>query len=117
MKIKSSIKEILWIVTTTSVIVAANPVDRTVIRGQGRDWIVGQTVHTSSGYVAGQAALEAEQVSQYLGIPYAQPPIGSLRFQPPTRFNGSSIINATAFVSCIFSLRPAKGLRLSSSSK
>jgi hypothetical protein len=61
------------------------------------DWKVGQTVQTSSGPVKGHAANDADQVSEYLGIPYAQPPTGDLRFQPTTRYNGTEVIVASDF--------------------
>ncbi|KAK4033356.1 Alpha/Beta hydrolase protein [Parachaetomium inaequale] len=60
-------------------------------------WTVGQTVQTSSGPVEGHAASVASGVSEYLGIPYAQPPVGSLRFQPPVRYSGTSKIDGKNF--------------------
>jgi hypothetical protein len=62
-------------------------------------WTVGQTVQTSSGPVEGHAASVASGVSEYLGIPYAQPPVGSLRFQPPVRYSGANKIDGRKFVS------------------
>lgn len=62
-----------------------------------KNWRVGQIVQTSSGPVKGHAAKDADQVSEYLGIPYAQPPIDDLRFQPSVRYNGTDIITASAF--------------------
>lgn len=67
-------------------------------------WTVGQTVQTTSGAVAGHAASVASDVSEYLGIPYAQPPVGSLRFQPPVRYNGTGGIDGRNFVGHIFLL-------------
>lgn len=55
-------------------------------------------VTTASGIVEGQIASDTDGVSEYLGIPYARPPVGRLRWAPPERFSGSSIIKATAFV-------------------
>lgn len=61
------------------------------------DWNVGQIVQTSSGPVKGHAANDADEVSEYLGIPYAQPPTDDLRFQTPIRYNGTKIIAAANF--------------------
>ena len=55
-------------------------------------------VSTTSGPVDGQIATNAEQVSEYLGIPYAQPPIGELRFAAPQPYGGNSSLNGTSFV-------------------
>jgi hypothetical protein len=61
-------------------------------------WTIGQTVNTQSGPVTGRAASNATQVSIYLGIPYARPPIGELRFAPPQKFRGKTAIDSTKFV-------------------
>jgi cholinesterase len=63
------------------------------------DWEIGRTVQTSSGPVEGHAAPDAPGVSEYLGIPYAKPPIGDLRFAAPQPYHGASTINGTNFVS------------------
>jgi hypothetical protein len=63
------------------------------------NWEVGQSVKTTSGEVQGHAASNATEVSEYLGIPYAFPPVGRLRFQPPIRYRGEETINGTNFVS------------------
>lgn len=62
------------------------------------NWTVGQTVQTSSGPVNGQAASNATAVSTYLGIPFAVPPVGDLRFAAPQKYSGNSTVNGTAFV-------------------
>jgi carboxylesterase type B len=41
------------------------------------------------------ATLESLNVTQYLGIPFAAPPVGNLRFAPPQLASYSSSINAT----------------------
>ncbi|KAF2499004.1 alpha/beta-hydrolase [Lophium mytilinum] len=61
------------------------------------NYTVGQTVDTGSGSVVGHAAPIASAVSEYLGIPYAQPPVKNLRFAPPLAYTGNSTINASAF--------------------
>lgn len=60
---------------------------------------VGQEVITTSGRVRGKAASVEKEVSVYLGIPYAQPPVGDLRFAPPQKLIGSGRIDGTNFVS------------------
>lgn len=62
-----------------------------------REWKVGQIVQTSSGGIVGHAADDATDVSEYLGIPYAQPPTGDLRFQAPVTYNSTDTINAKDF--------------------
>lgn len=69
------------------------------IQATDSNWKIGQMVQTDSGPVYGHAASTAPQVSEYLGIPFAQPPIGDLRFAPPRRYSGSATVNRTAFVS------------------
>ncbi|KAI7377040.1 hypothetical protein KC336_g19645, partial [Hortaea werneckii] len=59
--------------------------------------VIGQKVETSSGYVVGSRAPNATQVSQYLGIPFAYPPVGRRRFAPPEAFRGRDTIDATAY--------------------
>ena len=61
-------------------------------------WTVGQTVQTDSGIVVGHAAPDVTSVSEYLGIPYAQPPVGDLRFAAPVRYASNDTIVASAFV-------------------
>jgi len=63
-----------------------------------QNWAIGQTVQTSSGPVIGHAALTATEVSEYLGIRYAQPPLGSLRYAAPLPYTGTTAFNASAFV-------------------
>jgi hypothetical protein len=66
---------------------------------EGRDWTVGQEVDTTSGTIIGHAASNVTEVSEYLGIPYAKPPVGNLRFAAPQKFESDQTIDAAAFVS------------------
>lgn len=66
--------------------------------GKPTNFTVGQIVETSSGPVVGHAATAHSEVSEYLGIPYAQPPVGHLRFAAPVRYAGSSMVNGSVFV-------------------
>lgn len=56
-------------------------------------------VETTSGLVKGHPAEGAESVSEFLGIPYAQPPVDELRWRPPVPYTGKSTINGTDYVS------------------
>lgn len=91
--IKAAVLAPVWALTAIAVASPFTP------PAYGYGWAVGQSVKTSSGTVEGHAAQNAVEVSEYLGIPFALPPTGSLRFQPPVKYNGSSIVNGTDFVS------------------
>ena len=56
------------------------------------------SVQTNNGLIVGHTAPNASSVVEYLGIPYAEPP---LRFAAPRKFNGdaSSTFEASDFVS------------------
>jgi carboxylesterase type B len=57
----------------------------------------GLVIQTTSGEVHGFINETAPFVRQFLGIPYAEPPVGDLRFAPPqTKIKGGPI-EATAF--------------------
>jgi para-nitrobenzyl esterase len=56
-------------------------------------------VKTTGGVVQG---FHAENVNQFLGIPYAVPPVGPLRWTAPRATSWTGVLNATAFgPSCI----------------
>ncbi|KAH6714200.1 Alpha/Beta hydrolase protein [Leptodontidium sp. MPI-SDFR-AT-0119] len=61
------------------------------------NWTVGQVVDTSSGSVTGHAASVNAEVSEYLGIPFAQPPIGDLRWTAPQAYKSTDAINGTDY--------------------
>ncbi|CAN8104167.1 unnamed protein product [Discula destructiva] len=58
---------------------------------------VGQSVNTSSGLVSGHASTSYSEVSEYLGIPFAQPPVGDLRFAAPLKYTGSSALDGSEY--------------------
>ena len=72
-------------------------------------------VQTSSGPVCGKtssAGVGSFTASAYLGIPYGQPPTGSLRWQNPKAFTSTASFQATAFGNrCPQSVVPAGGGR------
>nr|OQO20894.1 hypothetical protein B0A51_10560 [Rachicladosporium sp. CCFEE 5018]OQO23182.1 hypothetical protein B0A51_08536 [Rachicladosporium sp. CCFEE 5018] len=71
----------------------------------------GLTVQTSSGRLHGKIDSAAPNVRQFLGIPYARPPLGDLRFAPPVPLDQSRVnIEAKAILpSCLqyFTASPA----------
>lgn len=71
----------------------------TGLQERASNWTIGQTVNTTSGPVNGHPAANQSSVSQYLGIPFAQPPIGDLRFAAPVKYTGNSTLNGTSYVS------------------
>lgn len=52
---------------------------------------------TKNGRITGHPASNATQVIEYLGIPYAQPPTGDLRFAPPKAYEGKSDFEAATW--------------------
>lgn len=54
-------------------------------------------VNTTSGLVIGHAASNRSEVSEFLGVRYAEPPVGNLRFAPPKRYYASpnTVYNAS----------------------
>jgi hypothetical protein len=60
---------------------------------------VGAAIWTNSGLIQGHAAPNRTTVSEYLGIPYGQAPVGDLRFAPPVHFQSHATYNASAYVS------------------
>lgn len=66
---------------------------------QRSTFAIGQTLKTTSGVVTGHAAKNRTEVSEYLGIPFAQPPIGDLRWKAPVKYVGDAPINASKYVS------------------
>ena len=71
-----------------------------------RDFSVGQQVHTSSGLLIGKPASQRTAVSEYLGIPFAQSPVGSLRFAAPQPYTSSGVVYATSYVSITLPIGP-----------
>ncbi|KAK5118771.1 hypothetical protein LTR85_007977 [Meristemomyces frigidus] len=47
------------------------------------------TVNTTNGLITGHAASNISSIHEFLGIPFAQPPVGDLRFAAPVAYNGS----------------------------
>lgn len=80
-------------------IVAAAGICAVRIEERQSVWTVGQAVQTTSGSISGHAATINSQVSEYLGIPYAEAPIGNLRFAAPVAFTSNATIDGSAFVS------------------
>lgn len=68
------------------------------------DFVPGAPVKTTSGTVRGRRANNATTVSEYLGIPFAQPPVGDLRFAPPVKYTSNRRIDGTKFVSRLVSV-------------
>ncbi|OHF04083.1 carboxylesterase [Colletotrichum orchidophilum] len=54
-------------------------------------------VPTSNGPITGHPVSNNSEVLEFLGIPYAKPPVGDLRFAPPQRFTGNKSHEASHF--------------------
>jgi cholinesterase len=60
-----------------------------------------ETVKTDNGAITGHRSLKVKDVWEYLGIPYAQPPLGALRFAAPQEYKGKGPYTAAEFVSLL----------------
>jgi cholinesterase len=58
-----------------------------------------ETVETENGRIIGHRPAKVAAVWEYLGIPYAQPPLGDLRFAAPQKYQANGSYNADSFVS------------------
>ncbi|KAK3614610.1 hypothetical protein LTR56_027140 [Elasticomyces elasticus] len=68
------------------------------------------TVETSNGLITGHAAPNISSISEFLGVPFAQSPVGSLRFAPPQAYNGTAPYVAASYgYDCPDTSNPAVG--------
>ncbi|EGX94630.1 carboxylesterase, putative [Cordyceps militaris CM01] len=81
----------------TSLLALAGAVTAEVVLGDGADPRSFLTVNTTNGLVTGHAASNSQSVIEYLGIPYAKPPVGELRFAIPVRFRDNKPYEAAYF--------------------
>jgi len=63
------------------------------------------TVMTSNGPITGHIAPNSKSVIEYLGIPYAKPPVGNLLFALPVKFTGNTPYEALDWASAADMLR------------
>ena len=54
-------------------------------------------VSTSSGDLKGHIANKGSNVTEFLGIPFAEPPVGSLRFSPPQQYKHEGVVDADEY--------------------
>lgn len=66
------------------------------------------TANTTSGLIIGHAAPNRSEVTEFLGIRYAEPPVGDLRFAPPKRYiaPAGTVHNASDWAADCLSNKP-----------
>lgn len=93
----------LRLCSTASIIIAAlvHAEEQIPLNSEKQEWKVGQVVKTTSGRLQGHSSLTFPSISEYLGIPYAQAPLKSLRFAAPKAYkaeNDGALFIADKFV-------------------
>lgn len=61
-------------------------------------------VDTENGPITGHPAKHASDVNEFLGIPFAKPPVGNLRFEPPQLYTEKKPYTASDFVPILMPL-------------
>ncbi|KAI9654263.1 MAG: hypothetical protein M1831_005428 [Alyxoria varia] len=74
--------------------------------------VPGAPIKTTSGTVHGHRAPNATTVGEYLGIPFAKPPLEKLRFAPPEPFQGEQDIHADEFTTPVPDILPQNAYNL-----
>lgn len=66
---------------------------------------VAQQAHVGSdGVIQGHKAIQNPSVTEWLGVPYAQPPVGQLRFAPPQAYTPRGLHIASEYVRYHFTI-------------